>query len=633
MPQPTRRDQPIRLPSRSDVRLLAILESAPDAVVSIRADGSVLRWNRSAEEIFGWSCGEALGRPLEELIIPERFREVHREGLARVAATGAPPLGGRRRVEWTAMRRDGSEFPVEVKIAPEPHEDGPAFIAFIADITDRRNAEAERRAADARFRALVEYASDAIFLFDAAGRCSYASPAVTRVFGYAPAEVLGRELTELVHPDDRPYVLQRFGATPARSRVPLVAEFRFRHRSGAWKHVEVLRANHLDDPELRAIVLDVRDVSARRQAQHQHDELRRRYELIFNSISDGVHGVDLDGNIVFENPAAVAMLGWRAGELIGRPAHATVHGAYADGSPRPESDCPTHRTLADGTPRESGDDVFWRKDGTFVRVACAVAPMLDRHGRIAGVVVTFRDISRQRHMEQQIEQVSRMASLGRVSASVAHEMNNLLMSIKPFIEVIRRRGAGDEKLCGPAEQILAAVRRGRRLTDGILRFTRPADPHLETIDLASWLPRVREEVRGLAEERTLEVQKPDALTVLADADQLSQVVMNLVANARDATQPNGAITIGATRAENVPFLRAQLADPHGRAALFVRDDGSGIAPTARDRIFEPLFTTRGHGHGLGLAIVFQIVTRNGGQVLVDTEVGRGSTFYVVLPAG
>ncbi|MFL6246490.1 MAG: PAS domain S-box protein [Thermoanaerobaculia bacterium] len=616
--------------SRSEARLRTLLEGALDAVVTIRGDGRIVRWNRSAEEIFGWPRPEALGELMHELIVPERFRDQHRRGVEQFLANANVPLLGRR-FEWTALRRDGTEFPVEVRMSAETDGSETMLTAFVADITERRRAEEARRAADAKFRALIEHASDAVFLFDEDRRFSYASPAVLRMLGYEPAELAGRQLMEFIHPDDLGYVRERFEPPHAQSSLPLLAEFRFRHRSGSWRYLEMLRSNHLDNPDVRAIIANVRDVTGRRETQQALDELRRRDELILNSICDGVHGIDLAGNIVFENPAAAKMLGWRAAELIGRPAHTTIHYARADGTPRSERDCPMHWTLADGSVRSSTDDVFWRKDGTPIRVEYVSAPMLDEQGRIAGAVVTFRDMTRQRHMEQQIEQASRVASLGRVSASVAHEFNNLLMGMWPFAEILRSRSAGDESLAKPIQHIFNVIRRGQRLTDEILRFTRPPEPVVGPIDAASWLPAVAHEARGLLDGRMLDVELPDELHLHADADQLSQVMLNLITNARDATLPGDTIVIGAARASEIPFLQQQLGGCERMAALYVRDTGCGIPPQSLEQIFEPLFTTKKTGNGLGLAVAFQIMKQHEGQILIDTEVGVGSTFYLVLP--
>jgi signal transduction histidine kinase len=215
--------------------------------------------------------------------------------------------------------------------------------------------------------------------------------------------------------------------------------------------------------------------------------------------------------------------------------------------------------------------------------------------------------------------------------SVARFSDDFYARQAAFADVLRLRAGSDEALAKPVQHILNVVRRGQRLTDEILRFTRPAEPRLETIELGSWLPELCEEARGLIGERRLEMKLSGALRVRADADQLLQVVLNLVTNARDATPPDGTITIGAARAEEVPFVRGQVAEDQRLVTLFVRDNGSGIAREALERIFEPLFTKKKSGHGLGLAVAFQIISQHQGQILIETEGGTGSTFHLVLP--
>ncbi|HKO54504.1 MAG TPA: PAS domain S-box protein [Thermoanaerobaculia bacterium] len=613
-----------------EAHLRNILEGALDAVVSMNQDGRIVQWNRSAEEIFGWPSAEVLGMPLVELIVPGRFREAHQRGVRTFLETGDAPFLGIR-TEWTALRRDGSEFPAEVRITAEAEPAGMTFTAFISDITERRRAEEERNASEARLRALVEHTSDLIYLASSDGTIRYVSPVVQRMLGYAPEELLGRRLLDFVHADDSEYVTERFRTPSGQSSIRVFAEFRFRHKDGTWRNLEVLRVNRLFDPAVRAIVGTVRDVTGQRQVQQALDGLRRRYESILDSITDGVYGVDLAGNIVFENPAAAAMLGWPPGALIGRSAHQTLQPLRADGSPRPEAECPLHGTLADGGVRFSDQDVFWCREGKEIRVELTTAPMLDEQGRIAGAVMTFRDVSTRKRMEQQLEQATRADSLGRVSASVAHELNNLLMGLKPFAEVLNRRAQGDPAIEKPARHVLNIVRRGQRLTDEILRFINPAEPRMEPVDLAALLRELSEEARGILAGRRLELELPAALIVRADGDQLSQVLLNLVTNARNATAADGVVTIGAAPASSIAFLREHLPAPADFAALYVRDNGSGIAAEARERMFEPFFTTRKNGGtGLGLAVASRIAAAHGGRILIESEAGQGAAFYVLL---
>jgi PAS domain S-box-containing protein len=373
-------------------------------------------------------------------------------------------------------------------------------------------------------------------------------------------------------------------------------------------------------------------VTERRVALETADQLRRRYELILNSIGDGVHGLNLTGNITFQNDAAAAMLGWEGADLIGEPAHETLHHSLADGTPHDRNTCPILATLADGVVREVSDDVFWRKDGISLHVDYVVAPKLDSEGRMRGVVVAFRDVSKRREMQQKIEQAKRVSSLGRVAASVAHEFNNVLMGIQPFAEILSEQIGDDAVRQKPIRYILDSVKRGRLISQQILRFASPAEPRLAPLDLGEWIRHFSEEARPALPNRTLELGPPESLVVRADAEQLAQVMFNLLGNARDASAEGATISMGVAAAGTLPFLRQQIAEPHRFGAIFVRDQGQGISPEVLDRIFEPLFTTKkSGGTGLGLAVVQQIISEHGGKILVESEPGSGSTFYIALP--
>jgi two-component system, cell cycle sensor histidine kinase and response regulator CckA len=371
-----------------------------------------------------------------------------------------------------------------------------------------------------------------------------------------------------------------------------------------------------------------------------------RLRAILEGALDAVVGVRIDGRITLWNRSAEEIFGWPRAAVLG----CRVHEVLVPERYRSKYEQELERFRDTGRLPMLGCRVEWlalRRDGTECPVEVRITAEADQEG--ATFTVFLSDITerrradedrraaearfhaRQRQMEQQIEQASRVASLGRVSASVAHEFNNLLMGMAPFAEVLAQRSRADESLSKLARHILNAVRRGQRLTDEILRFTSPPEPRLGTVALASWLPLICEEARGIAGARTLETEIAEALQIRADSDQLAQVLLNLVTNARDATTPGGTVTLGAARAEDVPFLRARLPAGERLLTLFVRDDGSGIPPHVVDRIFEPLFTTKKEGHGIGLAVAWQIVAQHGGQILIETECGVGSTFHLVLP--
>lgn len=206
------------------------------------------------------------------------------------------------------------------------------------------------------------------------------------------------------------------------------------------------------------------------------------------------------------------------------------------------------------------------------------------------------------------------------------------MAIQPFTEILQHYLENEPNAMKALRYIRDGVKRGRLVSNQILRFASPAEPRLATVNAGEWVRTFSEEARLSLREHTLDTGPAESLMVRADAAQLSQVMLNLVSNARDASPAGSTITIGALRAEEVSFLRQRLTDPQRFAALFVRDRGPGITDEVLEHIFEPLFTTkRSGGTGLGLSVVQQIITEHDGRVIVDSAAGAGSTFFVVLP--
>jgi signal transduction histidine kinase len=228
-------------------------------------------------------------------------------------------------------------------------------------------------------------------------------------------------------------------------------------------------------------------------------------------------------------------------------------------------------------------------------------------------------------MQAQLDQSERVSSLGRLSAVVAHEFNNVLMGISPFVEVIRRSAPDLPKVQNAVVHLNRAIERGKQITQDLLRFTRPAEPSRKEFDLTRWLHDFAREARALLPDRIeLDTRFPSVpLNVNADPTQLDQLLRNLVANARDAVEGNGKVTIEAVRPSS-PTAGQNI-------QICVSDTGKGIAPHVAESIFQPLFTTKRNGTGLGLAIARQIVVAHGGTIALSRRSEEGATFVITLP--
>jgi PAS domain S-box-containing protein len=435
-----------------------------------------------------------------------------------------------------------------------------------------------------------------------------------------------------IHPDDRADVLASLSdAIDHEQRW--TAAYRFERGDGTFGHVIdrglIIRTN--SGTAVRMIGA-MEDTTERTLAAETIERLSHQNALILEYAAEGIYAESREGRLIAVNPAAMEMTGYSQDELRSSNIHELIHHSRADGSPYPFDECPMHLTMMDGVVRVS-EELFWKKSGESFPVDFSCSPIYEQ-GAIAGSVVMFQDVTQRKRLEKQVEQATRVASLGRVTATIAHEFNNVLMGIQPFAEVIRRNTTDDEKSHKAAEQILGSVARGKRVTEEILRFTQPAEPALQPVVLADWLQQIEPELRAMAGHRvSIEIQNgPRPIMARCDPTQLQQVLTNLVLNARDAMPNGGAITLFTLDStDRQQFSFGQI--PDGKVLLAVRDNGSGMLPKVRESIFEPLFTTKRTGTGLGLAVAKQVVERHGGTIHVDTAPGEGTTFYLLLPTG
>ena len=365
--------------------------------------------------------------------------------------------------------------------------------------------------------------------------------------------------------------------------------------------------------------------TALRAAEQERERLARDIQLLLESTYEAICAIDPNGICTLANRAAASALGIERSQLIGMHLHDVIH----PGCPG----CPIAQANTLAQPHRVHNATFTRPDGSQFPVEYGVAPILD-DSTPKGAVLTFSDVTETRKLEAQLEQAHRLTSLGRLAATMAHEFNNVLMGISPFVELLRRGDQTFERRLTALEHITKSVKRGKRISDEILRYTNPAEPVLEPVPVAAWADSFGNEIRsvlGSNYDVTIEVADP-SLTILADPMQMHQILTNLALNARDAMPEGGPLRIRfASEPKESAFAFGFVKDPDKFVHVAVEDAGAGIHPDVLRHIFEPLFTTKRTGTGLGLAVTHQVVKRHGGDLFVETAVGLGSTFHIFLP--
>jgi len=275
-----------------------------------------------------------------------------------------------------------------------------AFVDLENQIAALQQAQSTLRASEARQSAMIANIADVIAIVDQHGINKFKSPNLEKWFGWKPEDLVGVSAWENIHPEDRQLVLYGLASILGKPNAMQSGECRYRCKDGGYKWIELSASNLLHDPNVGGILLNYHDITERKRTAVDLAELQRRQERILTAVGEGLHGIGRDGNIIFENPAAAAMLGWEVNELIGRPAHAVMHHTRTDGSPYPKEECHIHATMRDGVVRRVEDELFWRKDGTSFHVTYTCTPMRNEAGEIIGAVVAFRDITERKRVEE-----------------------------------------------------------------------------------------------------------------------------------------------------------------------------------------------------------------------------------------
>ena len=634
--QMARRTQIEQALKQSEARNAAILNGALDCIITIDHRGRILEFNPAAETTFGIRRDDALGRELATLIIPPGLRDRHRQGLAHYLATGESPILNKR-IEITAVRASGEEFPVELSVIRDPSSDPPIFTGFLRDITERKRAEEALRLSERRFRALIENGSDAIALTRPNGTVVYASPTTKRILGYSPEELMGEEPFAVVHPDDREHVAELYGTLLREPERAVTTEVRVRHKDGSWCWIEGVVTNQLADPSVQAFVSNYRDVTERKRA----DEALRSLAAIVEASDDTIVGKTLEGTILTWNAGAERIYGYAAEEIVGRSVALLVP------PDRPQEVPDILERLKRGERIEHFETVRVRKDGTRIDASLTISPIKDAAGRIIGAATIARDITERKQAERAIrvlnqeleDRVRQRTSelqaanqeLEAFAYTVAHDLRSPLITLSGFSQMLMEDHTAT--LPGEAQrlilQIASSARRMSGLIDDLLSFSRLGRQPIkqQPVAPADVARLALSELDGAYKDRRAAVRVSELPRCEADPALLKQVFLNLLSNALkfSRNREDAAVEVG---------WRRDL-DDRTHHTYFVTDNGTGFDMRYADKLFQVF--RRLHrmeeyeGTGVGLAIVQRIIHRHGGRVWAESAPGKGATFYFTLP--
>jgi PAS domain S-box-containing protein len=508
-----------------------------------------------------------------------------------------------------------------------------ALRAFRSYVVARDKADASLRASEERFALIARATSDVMWDWKIADGTVWFNEAFHTQLGYPGQGVYPLSVwLDNIHAGDVEHVVKGLhdvieGHAPAWSH-----EYRFRHADGTWG--DFLDRGYVvrdaDGTAIRVIgaMLNVTHRKttevALRSLNAELEEMSRRNELILNTAGDGIIGLDPEGAATFLNPAAVKMLGWPAETVRGVKLHELMHHTRADGTLHPVELCPTYRAVRTGEPAVVRDDIFWRADGTSFPVEYSSSAMRNDAGQIIGAVVTFRDTTARLEVQRMKDEFVSI---------VSHELRTPLTSIRGALGLLAGGLMAKSPEKGQRMLDIAVSNTDRlvRLINDILDIERIDSAHVILVKsrcaAATLIDDAIDVMRPMAEKAGVQLVRGviDDNAIWADADRIVQTLTNLVSNAIKFSPAGSRVTLSATQERDGLVFR-------------VVDRGRGIPADKLESVFDRFQQVDASdsrekgGSGLGLAICRSIVRQHGGELQVESVVGKGSTFRFSLPA-
>jgi len=577
-----------------ETRLQLLASGTHEAIWEWFSDRGELWTNDACRQLFGASTDP-------HVFFEEWLSRVHpddRASVMRHALDDRPP------VWWHEyrIRHDDGEYRVVLDRGHtvETPDGERRVVGAMLDVTSLRDAERQRAAAEVKFRSIVEQSVVAVYIMSG-GRFTYLNNTGAAMLGYTPEELTGIDLATLLPVQDD--LAAVFGGAPGISRVT--------RKDGAVLHIAFYPNEVTVDGETM-IIGTAADITDSVRAGHALELSERRYRELVEGVSDILYTVDEDGRFVSLSRSFERSTGYSVDEWIGRPFAELFRPVP---SPDAESAAPDGAAIREyELPARSGAVVMLE----------VVSQPRYVEGEVRGTIGMARDVTESRTIARKLEDAKRLSNLGQLAASLAHEFNNVLMGIQPFVEVIGRTAPETRRVAEALDHITRAIGRGKRASQEILRFAHPKEPQLHSLDAAVWLPAFLGQLKA-ALPAVIDLTYSAEVAVCfmrCDREHLEQVITNLVFNARDAINGPGAIHVD---------LGRHNTGTAGMVRISVADDGPGIPPQMIERIFEPLVTTKRNGTGLGLAIARRLMERQGGSLVAENRYGNGSLFHVYVP--
>ena len=619
---------PENIPDDQAAELLTLrraVEASGEVIFMTDREGIFTYVNPAFVSLYGFAPDEIIGRATPRVLKAGHLDEQRYEEFWRRLLLGEALQG-----EFVNRSKTGQLVEVEAAVSPILEDGGriAGFLAIQRDVTARRQTERQLQ----RWAEIFTNTAVGVSVADGTDvRFGTVNPAFARMHGYSVEELIGAPIAT-VYPRDQagPELADHARQLEESGRVSALVTHR---RKDGTTFPAAVELNAVKDGGGRILyrIATVIDVTERQKREAAARESEAKYQTLYVSMREGValhelvrgaHGRPIDYRLIDVNPAFERHTGIAPPRAIGSLAselYGTPEAPYLDIYSRVVES-------GEAASFETGFDPL----GRIFQVS-ALRTGVDRFATV------FEDVTDRRQLEEQFRQAQKMEAIGRLAGGIAHDFNNLLTAILGYCELLRQQDLPAVALADLGE-IRNAGSAAAALTRQLLAFSRRQVLRPESVDLNKIVQDIDAMLRRVIGEdvRLVTIPAPGLWRITADPGQMQQVLLNLAVNARDAMPHGGSLIVETANVTINEILGQPSAPPPGRyVALIVSDSGTGMSAETQARIFEPFFTTKepGKGTGLGLSTVYGIVKQSAGHITVQSELGRGATFRILLPCG
>ncbi|MDD3050041.1 MAG: PAS domain S-box protein [Candidatus Cloacimonetes bacterium] len=595
---------------------------------------TIMGVNKKALTILGYSADDMLGKQLTDFFPPfqpdgsnsvDQFERIIRELSVSSSVK-----------RWKILKRNDDLIDVELNLKKIILPDETLIICIIRDLTEVIKAELSLKNSESKYLLLAENISDIIFLTDLELKLTYISISVAKLLGHIPEDLIGKSLKQFI--EEKSYQelenkmrlrinLEQTQKTIYTSR----SEVEVLDSQGNKQWVEVVSNPYRDDnSNIIGFVGIARDISERKESQQLLYEEKEQLDVILRSIKDAVIATDETGKIILMNRIAEELTGYSSQSALGKPLE-TILSIKSITNKNPYTNVVDKILTNSDELFDFYRSVLALKDGTEIIIHISASTLKDKKGKIIGVVIVFRDITESNKLELELQRAQRIESISLLAGGIAHDFNNILVAILGNISLVKFNTSKQENNYMLLEEAEKASLKAKDLTQQLLSFAKGGEPVKESTDIFSV---VKDIASSLIKEKKFVVSfttSEELPFVDIDQIQIKQVFQNILLNAKEAMPDGGKIEI-CLRSVNLNEKEIPGLKSGNYVMISISDQGIGIKEDSLTRVFDPYYTTKPKGSGLGLFISFSIVKKHNGYINLVSHQGQGTTAQIYLPS-